>query len=237
MNNKNKSAITGWNCSITGFGYFLSRPKLWLGPIFATLICWIFLFLIFLIVTYFAWPSSDLGWTKYSLKILQALGLASMAALFLWAFIIPSFLNWAFEKMIQKIFLSKGENIAKIPWFSGFASGFYVVGKTIFWRILWLMIAFFFAFFSGVLGLLISQIALGHIALLDACDLSLNVRAFSARDRYLLLKKNTLGILSGGLISGIFSAILIPTVIGWLFWLPGVYAGCALWTRFWELDK
>ncbi len=236
MSKKGKATITGWNCAVVGFGFFLAKPKLWLGPLLTTLLCWLFLFAAFFLTTYFSWPASHIGWAKYTLKIFQALGIASAVVLALWSFVMPGFLNWAFENMIRKVLLLKGESLPKAQYFKSFASSFYVMGKTILWRAIWLFIAIICAIFFGVIGLIISQVAFGHIAVLDACDLCLNIRGIKGRDRYDLLRTNFVGILSGGLIGGLLGFVLIPTVIGWIFWLPGVYAGCALWTRFWEKD-
>lgn len=236
MSKRLKQTITGWNCSTFGFGYFLSKPKLWFVPLLTTLLCWILLFIVFFLTMYFSWPASHIGWSEYTLKIFQALGIASVVIVIFWCFVIPGFLNWAFENMVRKIFLTKGESLPRIKYFQSFTSSFYIMGKTLFWRVLWLIAVVICSIFFGVIGLLLSQIALGHIALLDACDLCLSIRGFKGKDRYQLLKANTIGILSGGLLAGVLSFALVPTVIGWIFWLPGVYSGAALWTIFWEKD-
>ncbi len=192
------------------------------------------MFVCFFLVVYFSWPASHLAIPKYTLKIIQALGLGSFAMFFVWAFVFPIFLNGAFENVVKKIYLSKGEDILELKFFKSLNSSLYLIRKTLIWRLGWLFLSFISAIFFSSIGLIISQVAIGHIAVLDASDLALTVRGVENSKRFKLLQDNSLGILSGGLIGGLFGFILATTVIGWIFWLPSVYVGTALWVLYWE---
>ena len=88
-------------------------------------------------------------------------------------------------------------------------------------------------FFFGPLAMFLAQVGMGHIAIIDACDLSLTIQGEPVSKRIQALKSRLLPILTAGIIAGMLSMILSTTIIGWLFWLPAVYVGCTLWTIRW----
>lgn len=78
--------------------------------------------------------------------------------------------------------------------------------------------------------MILSQVGMGHIAMIDAADLSLTLQGRSAKQRVYALESKLMPLLTAGFIAGVLSMILTTTMIGWLFRLPGIYAGCTLWT-------
>jgi len=234
MENFNK--VNSTNCTIVGFGYFVARPHLWLGPLVATLISFFILTGTFFLVTYFSWPSENLRWFAYTWGIFKSFGYASVAILCLWVSLFPIILNLAFEQMCGRILHierseTKGEGLAQ-----ALASSIYVIFRTLGWRIFWPLITLVSLFFFGPLTLFLAQVGMGHIAIIDACDLSLSIQGVKGGDRMKLMKKRRWLMLMAGLIGGMLSMVLTITIIGWLFWLPGVYAGATLWTMNWKQD-
>jgi|JI10StandDraft_1071094.scaffolds.fasta_scaffold04644_2 hypothetical protein len=228
-----KETYTASNCSLLGIGYFIARPYLWLVPLLTALIAFFVLTMAFFLTAYLSWPSSTLTWLSYTWGIFKSLGYASLILIGLWVSIFPIILNFAFENMIGKILHDqripvKGEGALKAT-----VSSIHVIIRTLGWRIFWPLVTLISLFFFGPLAMILAQIGMGHIAIIDAADLSLTLQGHTAKQRIHALKSRFIPILTAGFIAGILSMILTATIIGWLFWLPGIYAGVTLWTLTW----
>jgi len=226
--------ITATNCSLVGFGYFIARPHLWIAPLFAALLSFFVLVAAFFLTAYLSWPSDTLGFFSYTWGIFKSLGYASLVIIALWVSVFPIILNFAFENMVGKILHDKRIPIQGEGMMQAAASSIQVMFRTLGWRIFWPLATFISLFFFGPLAMVLAQIGMGHIAIIDACDLSLTIQGTPAKQRIAALKSRLLPILTAGFIAGMLSMLLTPTIIGWLFWLPGVYAGCTLWTLTWS---
>lgn len=225
--------ISATNCSFVGFGYFIARPHLWLAPLLAALISFFILTAAFFITAYISWPPMESGWFEYTWGIFKSLGYAAFVIIALWVSLFPLILNFAFENMIGKMFQDlrvpiKGEGMMRAT-----LSSIQVIFRTLGWRLFWPLFTLISLFIFGPLALFLAQVGMGHIAIIDAADLSLAIQGVPGKKRIEEIKKRTLQILTAGCIAGILSMILTTTIIGWLFWLPGVYAGCTLWTLQW----
>lgn len=226
--------ISPINCSVVGFSYFISRPYLWLAPIFAALISLLILFGAFFFTAYMSWPHSDLTWFSYTWGVFKSLGYASFTIIALWVSVFPIILNFAFENMIGKILNDKRIPIKGEGMVQAVSSSVQVMFRTLGWRLLWPLLTLVSLFIFGPLAMFIAQIGMGHIAMIDAADLSLAVQGVNGRARITAIRSRKLPLLTAGFIAGMLSIILSTTIIGWLFWLPGVYAGCTLWTLSWQ---
>lgn len=226
--------VTATSCSFMGLGYFVSRPYLWLAPILAALISFFVLLAAFFLTAYVSWPHEGSGWLGYTWGMFKSLGYASLTLIALWVSVFPIILNFAFENMIGKILHDKQIPIQGEGMFQAVRSSITVLFKTLGWRLFWPLATLIFLFIFGPLALFIAQIGMGHIAIIDAADLSLTIQGERAHARISALKSRTLPILTAGFIAGMLSMILSTTIIGWLFWLPGIYAGATLWTLTWN---
>lgn len=228
-----KQAVEGYESPFIGFRFFLSKPKLWLIPLIGMCVTWLILFSIVFFVTYKAWPEQQPSQIKYTWKIVQAIGFGVMIGLSTWLVLFPFLLNLAFEHLIKQVYLAKGDTLSPLPFFQTVFSGGYVVVKTLHWRIAWIVLGCVMIVVCAPITLLIFQLGMTHSALLDGCDLSLSVKGMHASARLALLRKHKLGILLGGIIAGVVSTFLMPTVLVWFFWIPGIYVGAALWACEW----
>ena len=226
--------INASNCTLAGLGYFIARPYLWLAPIFAALISFFILLAAFFLTALLSWPEASLGWFNYTWGIFKSLGFASLTLIALWVSIFPVILNFAFENMIGKILHDKQVPIKGEGSLQAVSSSIQVIFRTLGWRLLWPLATLIALFIFGPLAMFIAQVGMGHIAIIDACDLSLTVQGAHVSQRTTALKSRTLPILIAGFIAGMLSMILTTTIIGWIFWLPGVYVGCTLWTLQWK---
>jgi len=228
--------VTAGNCSMVGIGYFIARPYLWLAPLFAALISFFVLIAAFFLTAYVCWPESTLTWFRYTWGIFRSLGYASLTLIALWVSVFPIILNYAFENMIGKILHDKQVPIKEEGAFQAVTSSIQVIFRTLGWRLFWPLITLISLFFFGPLAMILAQIGMGHIAIIDATDLSLTIQGLPVKKRIRAIKSRFFPILTAGFIAGILSMILTTTIIGWIFWLPGIYAGCTLWTINWPKD-
>jgi hypothetical protein len=232
---KDEKKISGYQSSFVGMGFFLSKPKLWLIPLLSAFLAWLLLFFVFIIVAYQLWPHHESAHLKYTLKAFQALGIGAIAALVLWVFFIPFFLNLCFEQLLKKVYLAKGDVLAPLSFFSSISSSAYILFKTFGWRIFWIVLGGLMIIASAPLALIIAQLGIAHIALLDGCDLSLSLKGIESKKKWALIKHYRLGILSGGCVAGLVSVLVMPTILVWLFWIPAIYIGACLWVRQWDV--
>ncbi|QVL56925.1 MAG: hypothetical protein KFB93_05940 [Simkaniaceae bacterium] len=228
--------VTAGNCSMVGIGYFIARPHLWLAPLLAALFSFFVLIAAFFITAYTSWPESTLTWFSYTWGIFKSLGYASLTLIILWVSVFPIILNYAFENMIGKILQDKRVPIKGEGSFQAMTSSVQVIIRTLGWRLFWPLATLISLFFFGPLAMILAQVGMGHIAIIDATDLSLTIQGQPVKKRMHAIKSRFLPILTAGFIAGILSMILTTTIVGWLFWLPGVYAGCTLWTITWPKD-
>ncbi|NRA90680.1 MAG: hypothetical protein HRU43_06100 [Simkaniaceae bacterium] len=136
--------------------------------------------------------------------------------------------------MIGKILHDKRIPVKGEGSFQAAVSSIQVIFRTLGWRLFWPLLTLIAIFFFGPLSMFIAQIGMGHIAVIDACDLALTIQGEPVSKRVQALKKRVIPILLSGFVAGVLSMILTTTIIGWLFWLPGVYVGCTLWTLQWN---
>lgn len=228
------SKVTAGNCSLVGMGYFIARPYLWLAPLLAALISFFVLVAAFFTVAYASWPISTLTWFSYTWGVFKSLGYASLSLIALWVSVFPIILNYAFENMIGKILHDKQVPIKGEGAFQAVTSSIQLILRTLGWRIFWPLVTLISLLFFGPLAMILAQIGMGHIAVIDAVDLSLTIQGLPVKKRIRAIKSRMLPILTAGFIAGILSMILTTTIVGWLFWLPGIYAGCTLWTIHWS---
>lgn len=226
--------VAGYDSPFIGFRFFLGKPKLWLIPLLGTLCAGFLLAFSLLIVTYNAWPIRQSSEALYFFKIFQALGLGATTALALWVLVLPFFLNLCFEKLIKRVYLAKGEILPSVSFFKTACSGSYILVKTLHWRLFWIVLGMLMMFACAPLTFLILQIGIAHTAMLDGCDLSLGLKGMNAKKKLELIRKHRIGIVAGGITGGIVSCFLMPTVLVWLFWMPGMYVGAALWVHEWD---
>ena len=108
-----------------------------------------------------------------------------------------------------------------------------VLGGTLPIRLGWISASFISGLIIAPLGVVISALGMGHIACIDAIDISLGLRGFTGANRLAALKAQRNEVRQAALTAGLLHLGLAVTVIGWLLWLPGIVVGAALRTRTW----
>ena len=235
MNFKN---ITPQNCIFFGFKYFLLRPYLWLGPLFYGLLSFLLLVATFFIVAYLTWPSIGIHWSHYLIETFKSIGYSSLAVIIFWVLIFPTLLNIAFENLIGKVLHDLQYSTQGHGLISAFITSLQVIFRTLGWRIFWPLLTLLSIFLYGPLTIFFAQLGIGHIAMIDALDLSLSIQGISGKKRIFEIKKRSFSILFSGVLVGLISMALTTTIIGWFFFLPSVYVGCTLCTLNWtKSDK
>lgn len=225
---ENKPKLQGFSAPFVGFSFFLSKPRLWWIPILTMLLCFLFLAAVGTFVAYYSWPKTDVSWMYKSYRIFRALGLGAFSAVLIWILFFPTFLNVCFEKLLKKVFLAKGEEIQPLSTAKALLSGLIIFKKTIFLRFIWLLVCFVTPFVYGPLGMVVSQVAIAHLAFIDGVDLSLTIKGLDAQKRFLVIHHNRFSLFMAGVIGGVIAFFFLPTLIIWLFWIPSLYVGALL---------
>lgn len=217
-----------------GFGYFISHPSLWWLSLLATLILTILLIGIFIFVMIMTWPKLDVNFWIKLWEILKSFGYSTAALLVGFIVLMPAVITLVLDKMLRKILIMEKEDIAEVSFFKSFYSGAVIFLRTLFWRIFWPVVGVICAVFLGPIGAFISQVGIGHLAVIDGVDLTLALKGLRTADRLLLYKKKRGKIFVVGFFAAILSICLSVTVIGWLLWVPSIFAGVSLWVCEWS---
>ena len=179
---KNYDDVTATNCSFVGFGYFVSRPYLWLGPLIAARLSFLVLLAAFFITAYISWPHMESGWLEYTWGMFKSFGYASLTIIILWVSVFPIILNFAFENMIGKILHDQRVPIKGEGTMQATISSIQVIFRTLGWRLFWPLATLFSLFIFGPLALFLAQVGMGHIAVIDATDLSLAIQGIPEKN-------------------------------------------------------
>lgn len=233
MAEKPSERITAATIPFLGFWHFIKRPSLWILPMFVSILSWAFMAVIFFFVVIWTWPVEGPLPINYTWGIVSAFCYAFVALFFVWAFILPVFLDFAFEKMVRKFLISRSATVVEKKHVMTLRAGTYVVSKTFLWRFIWLFVCFLSAILVPPISVLFTAIAFSHVAIVDGADVSLAQMGFAKEERISLIRERDQWFLLSGIIAGIISLIVLPTFIAWVFWLPSMYIGAALWCQNW----
>lgn len=213
----NIKKIDAISAPFIGFVFFLTRPKLWAKPLFAVLFS---LFVLLSLVI-------GIIWTYWPAHILLAVGLGAFTALLFWVFGFTFILNFAFQKVIREAFQECRLEIQEDSLLKDLHSGWVFFRKTLWWRCFWPIFSLITTIAIPPIGFLIMQIAIGHTVVMDAFDLALSLNGKTGEEKHVLFKNKSLQFLIAGIVAGVGSCFLLPTILLWVFWIPGVYLGAA----------
>ncbi len=216
-----------------GLAYFVTHPKMWWLSILATFILTVILLAVFLFVVMITWPNLDTTFWIKLWHILKSFGYGTIALLVAFIVLMPIVLTLALDKMTRKILLLEEGRAIEVGFFRSVYSGTLIFFKTIFWRIFWPVVGLVCVIFLGPIGAFISQIGIGHLAIIDGVDLTLALKGLNTDQRISLYRKKRGKIFCMGFFAAILSMGLSITVIGWLIWIPSVFAGATLWVKDW----
>lgn len=216
-----------------GSGYFLSHPSLWWLQLFAMFILLILLLGVFGAILYFTWPITGLGFWHKTWGVLKSLGLGSAGTLVGFVVLMPVLLTLALDKMVRKMYLKMDGKAVDVSFFKSVYSSTVIFFRTLFWRIFWPVVGILSALFLGPLGIFIAQLGIGHLAVIDGVDLALALKGHDTAYRLQCYRERRGEIFAMGFSAALLSLLLSVTILGWLIWVPGVIAGCALWVDEW----
>lgn len=222
---------------LEGLAYFITSPRHWKGPVLAMAAALVVMAGLFFWIVFANWPESHIGWIKYLWTIVKSFGYGFAAVLTVWVIALPLGLVWCFEGMQRRIFKEEGVEVVGESLLHSLRSGLYVFFHTLGWRIFWPLLALICTFTLGPVGILVGHIGLGHVSAIDSCDLSLSLLGYRGAERLQEFKRRRGSIFLSGVIGGSVGFLLGLTVIAWLFWLPGVFAGGPLWVKNWAVRK
>ncbi len=211
---------------VRGFAWFAVRPWLWLRPLLAHGLALAVLVGTATVVTWWAWPGEH-GWWGWLWRAGAALSLGLSAALVAWALLVPLLLAVVLDSLAGAVFASRGVTVPAIPLTTAVAGSLAVLGRTLPLRLRWLAVSLL-AILLGPLGPFLAAYALARVAVVDACDIALAVRGVPATDRLRVFGGERRRLRWAALVAGGLQLGLGLTILGWLFWMPGLVCGAAL---------
>lgn len=235
---------------LRGVLLFLRSPRWWLRPMLGMMLALLAFIGIGLGVAWGLWPTvTTTGWTWW-LYALMAVGLAVASVVVAWVLLLPMLMSFLLEDLARKAVAYAKAEAAKSPGADVFTAvnrvasqelsmmpsvlaSLKVLGGTLPIRLGWIGASFICGLIIAPLGVVISALGMGHIACIDAIDISLGLRGFTGANRLAALKVHRNEVRQAALTAGLLHLGLAVTVIGWLLWLPGIVVGAALRTRTW----
>lgn len=220
---------SSWFYPYSGTGYFLTHPRYWWLQLFAMLILTVLLLALFAGVLLWTFPNVHQPFWPVFWGILKSVGYASCSALVGFIVLMPLLLTLALDKMVRRMLQESNAQFKSVGFFKSVYSSTVIFFKTFFWRLFWPVVGIIGALFFGPIGAFVAQVGIGHLAVIDGVDLTLALMGFDTRYRIDKYKELRGQIFKMGFSAGCLSMLLSITILGWLIWVPGVIAGCALW--------
>lgn len=210
-----------------GLWHFLRNPAWWGRPLLAMLVTLALLVCAAAAVGWWWWPLAEVtGWSWWW-QMGRALGLGGVAALLTWMFAVPLLMAVALESLARAVQVRAGSPPPpEPPIASAVLASLRVIANTLHIRLGCLLLALLGAFL-GPLGLVLSALAMGLTATIDALDIALAVRGFNGMQRLRAIQAHGAEVWQGAFTAGTLNLVLLPTGIGWLLWLPGMVTGAA----------
>ena len=235
---------------LRGVLLFLRSPRWWLRPMLGMMLALLAFIGIALGVAWSLWPSvTTTGWSWW-LYALMAVGLAVASVVVAWVLLLPLLMSFLLEDLARKAVAyakaeaakSSGADVVtavnrvasqELSMMPSILASLKVLGGTLPIRLGWIGASFISGLIIAPLGVVISALGMGHIACIDAVDISLGLRGFTGANRLAALKVHRNEVRQAALTAGLLHLGLAVTVIGWLLWLPGIVVGAALRTHRW----
>jgi hypothetical protein len=240
---------------LRGVWLFVRTPSWWVRPLLTILILQAALFGIGLLIIWLLWPTEASG-LMWWLSVGLAIGLAFASVLFTWTLMLPLLMSFLLEDLARKanayakaleahqpshgseipsstaqaLIKQDEHELAMVP---GLLAGLKVMTATLPLRFGWMGASLITGIIISPLGAVVSAIGMGHIACIDAVDISLSLRGRNGNQRLAALHAHRLELRQAAVGAGLLHIALSVTVIGWLLWLPGIVVGAALRTRSW----
>ena len=211
---------------LLGLRWFLAHPGLWWRPLSVHAVALSALLLVAIGVSVACWPG-DVTWWWYMVRASMALGLGAVAALAVWALLVPLLLIPMLDSLAIAVRRERGLPIAETPILEGMAAGVQVLRGTLRLRFYVLGLGLIAAF-TGPFGPLLGSYALGRLAVVDAHDVVLAVGGWDSRQRVTFYAVDPWFWRGSALSAGLLQLLLAFTLLGWLLWLPALVCGAAL---------
>lgn len=221
---------------LSGLWAFLARPGRWWRPLLMTALLWALIMLSALGALWLSWPATvPESWWDTLLAYSLPFAWAALCLLAGWLLVFPLAMGLAYETLARACLRDQGVAISELALMRGLMAGLSFLLRTLHWRLGWLLLGVLALIVPGLnlVALPIAALGLGHVALLDACDLCLGLQGLSGRERSELLAEHREELLIAGLLAGFAGQLLGLTLIGWWFWMPGLVCGAAQATPRW----
>ncbi len=213
---------------IAGLAEFGRRPRLWVAPLLAGALGWSLVIATAVGIGWWQWPGPEVGAWATTLATVEMLGLAVLGALTVWLLVLPPLMGLACERLAKAVQRDAGAPAAdEEPLARSLMSTVHVVVRTLPLRLAWLTASFVSWFAGGPFGLVVSALAVAHVGLIDACDIGLAMRGLDGRARLTALRAHRGELRRALPVAAALQAGLAVTIVGIVFFLPGLVTGAA----------
>ncbi len=224
-----KSTSYSFFSPFMGLAYFVTHPFLWAVALVTILTLITLLLALFVIVLIKTWPHGQTGFDANLISVLKSFGYSSVALLVGFIVLMPVGVALGLDRMVRKILIHRGEACQDVGFFKSLYAGGIIFFKTFFWRLFWPIVSLVGVLFLGPIGIFISQLGLGHLAIIDAVDLTLALKGKNTNERLFYYKHHQMKIFCVGFSAALLGLMLSISFIGWVLWIPAVFCGVALW--------
>jgi hypothetical protein len=166
-----------------------------------------------------------LGRLTYIWQAFRSIGLGLAAGFIAWMIAMPLAMALAYEQLQQKILrkqgvATRGESLVK-----GAASSARSLFSGIPGQIIWLLLTLLLTWTIPPLGVIAGAWSISHAMCRESYVSYLTLVGVPYKQRKQLLRDNRQMILWEGLSAACLKALLLISVVGWIFWLPAIFCG------------
>lgn len=212
---------------VEGLLVVLRHPRLLVGTLLASLLSGACLVVAAAAIWWWSWPHGPLRTGAWFLHLAACLGKVGAGLLLVWVVVLPLLLAVAVDRTVRAVQQLRGEPaLPETSWLGTWMGCLRVAVRLLPLRLLYAALAVV-SLFLGPLGLVLGAYGIGHMACLDSLDAGLAARGLRASERLALLRSHRPAVAGAAVVAGVLVALLSPTLIGWLLWMPAVAAGAA----------
>lgn len=216
---------------VRGLLRFLATPRWWGRALAGMGLALLLLAVVSLTTGWWLWPAADQSGLSWWWRMLMAVAVATATAAATWILLLPLLVAVLMEGLARQV-LGQATGVSLAPMTSLLASIRVLLG-TLAPRLGWIIGGLVLGIVVPPVGVVVSAIGMGHLACLDACDVALSIHGLNGGQRLAAFTAHRDEIRQAALSAGLLNLMLVPTVVGWLLWLPGVVVGATLRVQAW----
>ena len=210
---------------VLGVLSFISRPHLWFLPLLLTTFLLVLLGGASTFALIATWPKLHSHSFHYFVEVTRSIATALTTVLFLWSFVLIFVFDIGMLRLSRTLLHDLNARPKKLLTSEIFKLALSSYKGSIKWKVFWFFVTTLALLIFPPFAIFFAPVGIGHALIFSALNSGLIMQNYSEKERMQYINGDKLSLISSAVIVGVLALALLPTVIGLIFLIPGVYAG------------